>query len=77
MFMFGNEDERITALSTKCISRMLPVDDTDRLLSDLLNIHQLIEAEAPMTVEQRLEPGRTVRVRSGVMEGAEGVVIGG
>ena len=75
MFMFGDADERITALATKCISRMLPVDDDSQLLHDLLNIHQLIESEAPMTVEQRLEPGRAVRVKSGVMAGTEGVIV--
>ena len=75
MFMFGDEEERITALSTNCISRMLPVDDRSQLLHDLLNIHQLIESEAPVTVEQRLEPGRPVRVKSGVMAGTEGVIV--
>jgi transcription antitermination factor NusG len=75
MFLFADEEERITALTTNCISRMLPVDDKAQLIHDLLNIHNLIAAEAPITVEQRLRPGRRVRVKSGVMEGTEGVVI--
>jgi len=75
MFLFGDEEQRITALATNCISRMLPVEDAERLLSDLLNIHRLIENEAPMTVEQRLQPGRRVRIKSGAMKGVEGVVV--
>jgi transcription antitermination factor NusG len=54
---------------------MLPVDDEDRLRRDLLQIHQLIEAKAPMTVEQRIQPGRRVRIKSGAMKGVEGLVI--
>ena len=75
MFMFANEDERVSALTSNCISRMLPVENADQLVGDLLNIHKLIESEAPMTVEQRLQPGRHVRVKSGSMEGVEGVVV--
>ena len=75
MFMFGNDDERISALSTNCISRMLPVDDPEQLVEDLLNIHRLIEFEATMTVEQRLQPGRRVQVTNGSLAGTEGVVV--
>ena len=75
MFLFGNEDERVTALTTNCISRMLPVEEPEKLVRDLLNLHRLIEAAAPLTVEQRLEPGRRVRVKSGSMEGIEGMVV--
>ncbi len=75
IFMFGTEDERITALKTNCVSRMLQVEDHQRLVGDLLNIQQLIESGAPMTVEQRLQPGRKVRIKSGPMKGLEGAVI--
>ncbi len=75
MFMFCTEDERVAALKTNCVSRMLLVDGWERRVNDLLNIHQLIECGAPMTVEQRLQPGRPVRIKSGAMKGLEGVVI--
>ena len=75
LFLFGTDNERIAALTTNCVSRMLPVDDKERLFHDLLNIHQLIDSRAPMTVEQRLQPGRLVRIKSGSLKGVEGVVI--
>ena len=75
MFMCGTDEERVVALSTNCVSRMLPVVDEDRLCPDLLNIHRLIQSGAAMTVEQRLQPGRSVRIKSGALMGLEGVVI--
>ncbi len=75
LFMFSNNDQRIAALATNRISRMLPVGDEDRLRRDLLQIHQLIEAKAAMTVEQRIQPGRQVRIKCGAMKGVEGLVI--
>ncbi len=75
LFMCGTDDERITALTTNCVSRILPVEDHVGLFHDLLNIHQLIESEAAVTVEQRLQPGQKVRIKSGVFRDMEGIVI--
>lgn len=75
LFMLGAEDKRITTLATNCVSRMLRVDDPTPFFRDLLNIHQLIESGARMTVEPRLQSGRKVRVRGGAFKGLEGVVI--
>ncbi len=75
LFMCGTDDERITALTTKCVSRILPVKDHFGLFRDLLNIHQLIESEAAVTIEQRLQPGQKVRVKSGAFKDMEGIVI--
>ena len=35
----------------------------------------LIESDAPLTIERRLNAGRRVRVKTGAMAGVEGVVI--
>lgn len=75
VFVFGGEDERQKALTTNCISRCLPVPDAGRLVHDLRQIRHLIELDAPLTVEARIEPGRRVRVRSGPMTGLEGIVV--
>ncbi len=75
LFLFGSEDERVAALTTNCVSRMLPVVDKAVLFHDLLNLHKLIDVGAPMTVEQRLQPGRPVRIKAGAMKGVEGVVL--
>jgi transcriptional antiterminator RfaH len=75
VFVFGDERQRHQALTTNCISRTLAVADADRLVHDLRQIKQLIELDAPLTVEARIEPGRRVRVRSGSMAGLEGTVV--
>jgi len=75
VFLYGTEESRTQALTTNCVSRCLPVADTERLTRDLKQIHRLIAAEAALTPEARLEPGMRVRVKSGSLAGLEGVVV--
>jgi transcription antitermination factor NusG len=57
------------------VSRVISVADSQRLVFDLRQLHQLIAADAPLTVEARLEPGDRVRVRQGPLLGLEGTVL--
>lgn len=75
VFVFGDEQQRHQALTTNCISRTLRVPDAAGLVHDLRQIRRLIELDAPLTVEARIEPGRRVRVRAGSMAGLEGTVV--
>ena len=75
VFLFGSDDQRVQALTTNRISRVLPVYDPERLERDLRQIAQLIAAKMPLTVEARFVPGERVRVRHGPFEGLEGVVM--
>lgn len=75
VFVYAHQLQRQQALSTNCISRTLEVPDGARLVHDLLQVQRLIELNAPLTIEARIEPGRRVRVRSGPMAGLEGVVV--
>ena len=75
VFLFGNEEERVSALTTNRISRILPVLDQDRLRQDLGNVQTLIECDAPLSVERRLATGAPVRIKSGALSGLEGVVV--
>jgi transcriptional antiterminator RfaH len=74
VFVQGSDEQRQQALTTNCVSRWLPVPNTAQLVHDLQQIRRLIELDAPLTVEARIEPGRRVRVRSGPMAGLEGTV---
>ena len=74
IFLFVTEEERVKALTTNRITTILPVEDQDRLASDLLNVQRLISADAPLTVERRIAAGQRVRIKAGPMEGLEGVV---
>jgi transcription antitermination factor NusG len=75
VFFYGTEEERIKMLGTNRVSRLLPVADEAQLYRDLLNISALVESGAPLTVEQRLEKGRRVRVKYGSLMGLEGTII--
>jgi transcriptional antiterminator RfaH len=75
VFMHATDEQRLQALTTNCISRTILVSDSRQLLHDLRQIRRLIELNAPLTIEARIEPGRRVRVRSGPMAGLEGTVV--
>ena len=75
VFMYGTDESLSGAWTTRCLSRVLLVDDQDRVRGDLQRIHRLITSNAPLTPESRLMPGRRVRVRSGPLLGLEGTVL--
>jgi transcriptional antiterminator RfaH len=75
IFLFGAEEERGKALTTNRISRILTVEDADQFVFDLRQLRQMIAVGAPLTVESRLGPGQSVRVRQGPFAGLEGMVL--
>jgi transcription antitermination factor NusG len=75
VFMLGNEDERIDALTSNCISRCTLVTEREQFVEDLCQIRQLVLKGVPLTPEGKLEPGQRVRVKNGPFIGYEGVVI--
>jgi transcriptional antiterminator RfaH len=75
VFIHATERQRHQALTTNCVSRCLEVPDAAGLTHDLRQIQRMIELDAPLTIEARIEPGRRVRVRSGPMAGMEGTVV--
>ena len=75
VFISGTEADRLSALRTNRVSRVIEVPDPDCLVSDLQRLHRLILADAPLSVESRLTVGDRVRVCSGVLEGIEGRVL--
>ena len=75
VFLFASEEERLRSFTTNRIAHSLAVEDQSQLAFDLLQIHRLIAADAPLTVESRLGPGQQVRVRQGAFAGLEGIVL--
>jgi transcription antitermination factor NusG len=73
-FVCGDESIRYQAVSTGCVSRWLPVSNTDQLVFDLQQIKSLISLDFPLSPERRLEPGQRVRIRNGSFAGYEGVI---
>ena len=75
VFSLVDEEQRRAALATNTVARWIPIIDERMLVNDLRAIKRLIDTERPLTPEARLEPGLTVRVRTGALRGLEGTVI--
>lgn len=75
VFMHGDTEERIKALETNLVAHVLPVDDQIQLHADLARVHHLLTTGAPVTPEERLEPGDPVEIIKGPLSGLEGKVI--
>ena len=75
LFLYGSEEERVRCLATNRISQVLAVEQPEQLVFDLRQFCRLIAANAPLTIESRLAPGRRVRVRQGAFAGIEGIVV--
>lgn len=75
VFLFGDQTDRLRALETNLVAHVIPVDDQQRLHSDLVRVHNLLCTGAPVTPEDRLEPGDPVEIVKGPFAGLEGKVI--
>lgn len=75
VFLFGNQQEHVSALSTSRILRSLEVPDQAVLWQDLRQIHRLIAAGLPITPECRLTSGMKVEITSGPLAGLKGRIL--
>lgn len=75
VFVYGTEEHRYTALTTNCVSKVIPVEDGLRLATDLAQVERLLAMGVIVAPERRLVPGMRVRVRSGPLRGFEGIVL--
>jgi transcriptional antiterminator RfaH len=75
VFFYGDHELRHKALTTNCISRCIEVVDGQGLTHDLKQIRHLIISGAAVTIEARLQPGMRVRVKTGMLQGQEGMII--
>lgn len=75
VFLYGDADDRYRALETNCVSSCIQVADGEALSRELRSLRRLIESDVPVTIEERLEPGAAIRIKSGPFRGIEGTVI--
>jgi len=75
LFLFGDEDARVTALQSNQVVRCLPVLDQQKLHNELARVAQLIASGEPLTPEERLQPGSLVEIVSGPLVGLQGKVL--
>lgn len=75
VFLYGDNDDRIGALESNQISRVLPVTDQKRLFMDLRRVERMLTAEAQVTPVDTLVPGQEVRIIAGPLEGLTGTLV--
>ena len=75
VFVCGDDDARIAALESNQVSRLLPVPDPARLVSDLRRVSRMLAAEAPVAPADALAVGQPVRITAGPFEGITGTLI--
>ena len=75
VFVFGDDDARIAALESNQVSRLLPVPDQARLVSDLRRVDRMLAAEAPVAPADAFAPGQPVRIIAGPFEGLTGTLV--
>jgi transcriptional antiterminator RfaH len=75
LFLRGDADTRRQALETNLVACCLEVPDQQQLQVDLFRVHQLMTSGAPLTPEERLEPGTRVEIIAGPLAGTEGTVL--
>jgi transcription antitermination factor NusG len=75
LFMYGDFQSRLTALETNLVAHAILVEDQEQLIADLGRVHQLLSTGAPVTPEDRLEPGDLVEVIRGPLTGLEGKLL--
>ena len=75
IFLRGDDDARVTALTTNLIANVLPVADQGGLFTDLTRVHHLMESGSVLTPEAQLEPGTLVEITAGPLAGLEGKIL--
>lgn len=75
VFLCGCLEDRLQALQTNRIARVLEVVDQQRLRKDLAQIQHIVESDEPIDLYPRLRKGSRCRVVRGSLMGLEGVVL--
>jgi transcriptional antiterminator RfaH len=75
VFLFGDREERITALATGRAVRVLDVAEQQDLWHDLSQVKQLIDTGAQIQPEGRLCAGTPVTISSGPLAGLKGRIL--
>ena len=75
VFMHGNEEDRVSALESNVISRILDVPDQVRLWKDLRQVERMLGSDVEVDRSDVLMLGHPVRIIAGAFEGLQGVLL--
>jgi transcriptional antiterminator RfaH len=75
VFLFGDEEERVAALKSNRLVKILEVPDQDQLADDLRQIQTMLSSGLPVSPEPTYPVGTAVRIINGPLRGLVGKVI--
>src|SRR5271155_4200100 len=75
MFLNGNVNDRVTALRADRLVSVIEVVDQESLERDLRQIHMMLSSGLPVSTEEAVPVGATVRILTGPLTGMIGKVI--
>lgn len=75
VFLCGDDADRLTALRTNRIARVLEVPDQDGLRRDLSHVWRIVDGDCPVELYPGLREGCRCQVISGSLAGLEGIVL--
>jgi len=75
IFLWGDDEARVSALTTNQVAHCIRVEDQPQLHQDLARIHQLMVSGEPLTPEERIQPGDWVEITTGPLQGLQGKII--
>ena len=75
VFFCGDEDDRLKALDTGRIVKLIPVEDQTGLVAELSSLRRVMEAGLGVDPYPALKTKSRCRVRSGPLQGLEGQVV--
>ena len=75
LFFCGDEDQRIELLRTNRVANLIEVKDQQKLLDELVQIEQALQAGAPLTPHKYIKTGTKCRVMAGPLTDLQGIVV--
>lgn len=75
LFFCGNENHRLEILRTNRVANLIEVKDQQKLLGELLQIEQALQAGTPIAPHRYIKAGQRCRVIAGPLADLHGIVI--
>ncbi len=75
VFLRGDEEARVAALTTNLVVNVLREADQEQLETDLRRVHRLMNSGSALSPEGRLAPGTLVTLNAGPFRGLEGKIL--
>ncbi len=75
MFFCGQEDQRLEVLRTNRVANLIEVKDQEKLITELEQLQQALDAGVTLTPHKYIKTGQRCRVTAGPLADLQGVVV--